>query len=388
VLKAVTPYKGPDGKTYTGKWVDGPTAVTSPALGAEGLKLAELTHSNMPIVHHGWLLRMASTTVDGGIYYDLRGIRGLNQAKYLASRGISEKQVEELGSGDRVAVFRSGVTGKPRRVDLLRGAGVRVSRGTGLAAITHDVRDKDIDPEKDLTRNLLDAQDFAREVIVETASGFHEYSLWNAQGVLQDEVPPDVASDHLIPAPHTKRLQPAIGCIRCHGEQDGWKPLQNDIQAMLNQTGVTVAADAGKGDQFTNLRKLSSLYSGDLTLPLMLGRNSYSSVVGRVTKFKDVNPVQLASKQVAATFNQYTYELVTPRTFAQLVGYKVPENNASELLAKIFPAVPGSVEDPTIAALKSGIGVNWFQAEHALQSSLLRAQAYEASQAVKAEGET
>lgn len=291
-----------------------------------------------------WLTRVLSS-VDGGSYYRLRGIVSLTQEEYLRSRGASEAQVVALESDERAALLRSGVTGKPRRIDVFRGAGVRPSAGTGLVAITHDIFDADVAAAQDPIRNLLKFTDRAREIIVELPNGMHEFTLWDGAGKLVAEAPPNVAADHMIPPPYTRRLEPAIGCIRCHGADGGWKPFANDVQAILGQADVL--AEISEVNQLDTLRRLAGLYAGDLTLPLRLGRDSYADAVFRLTG----QSVERVSAAVSDIWQSYRYDLVTPHVAAAELGGDPQAVTFSDLVGQQTP------ENPYIAALAAGLSI-------------------------------
>lgn len=370
-------------------------AVPAPHLGPDGVLLSQQTASAVPIFHYGWFVRLATTTLDGGVYYDLRGIKGMKQAEYLASRGASEEQVASLQSDERSAIAFSLVTGKPRRIDVFRAAGVRPSRGTGLVSVTHDIRDGDIKADEHPLRNLLTFKDAAREVILELPSGFHEYTLFDGNGNLQNSAPDDIVVDHLVPAPYTKRLQGMISCVRCHGADEGWKPFGNDVKAALGggNGNLDVFADANGGvDQIAAIQRLAGLYSGDLSLALKLGRNSYQDVVFRTTGGRELTAV---SKSVADTFADYAYTLVTPLVACRELGYEITPVKDGDTaggavqLQRILPPVdPGNgtptLEDVTIGLLKRNVPVTRIDWEFVFAEAALRvARATEDAETVK-----
>lgn len=320
-----------------------------------------------PILRADWFVAKVLSTIDGGRYYDFLDIsKQTTQTQYLLSRGASESQVAQLRSDERAALVRSGITGKPRRIDVFRSAGVRPSVGTGLVSITHDVFDADVsDVAFDPLRNLLDATDRGREIILERANGWHEFTLWDAQGRLVDEAPPQLATDHGIPAPHTARLFPAMSCIRCHGSHDGWQPFQNDVQRIVGTDGFDIFGDLNSADQSDTLRRLAGLYSGDLGEALRLGRNSYAANIFSVTR----QSVPAASTAVASTHDDYTFGLVDPPAACRELGIDPQWHGQANLTlrAALPPRKPDATgiasEDPVVRLLQAGLGVNRKQFE-------------------------
>lgn len=345
--------------------------------------LTTATASVCPILRADWFLAKCLTTLDGGRYYDFLGLTAeTTQEQYLLSRGASEAQVATLHSDERAALIRSKVTGKPRRVDVFRSAGVRPSTGTGLVAVTHDPFDEDVDDVAfDPLRNLLNAQDRGREIILERANGFHEFTLWTADGKLVASAPDNLATDHLVPPPYTKRLEAALSCIRCHGPEEGWQPFANDVQKLVGGDGFDVFGDLGQPDQSDTLRRLAGLYSGDLSQPLRLGRNSYTDAVFAVTRLS----VPEVSHAVSELYDRYAYQLVDVNTACAELGLTVEMNSAQlTLAAALPPRAPNeagvSVEDPGVRALTAGVGLNRKQFELVYTDLALRSAAYVAKQ--------
>jgi hypothetical protein len=326
-----------------------------------------------------WFCTKALSTLEGGCYYKFRGLRTLDGKavftlnQYLQSRGADENAVQRLGSDERAAMIKSGVTGKPRRIDVFRGGGVRPSVGTGLVSITHDVSDAQTKIANDPIANLLDLTSAASEAILEVSNGFHEFTLWNNSGELQDEVPPDIANDSTIPEPYTQRLQPAVGCIRCHGPQEGWKPFENDVQRIASGD-LSIWGDLSRGSKAfdaTIVNRLLGLYGGDLADPLRLGRNSYTHVTFMATGGLSVPQAAEATAQV---WVRHEYTLVDAAAVLSTLGVETPPGiDAAKMLRATVPAVVGR-EDPLIDALHKGLGIQRRQFERIWPEILRRAQ--------------
>lgn len=346
---------------------------------AQGSSLAVILRADQ-------FVKTVLTPIDGGRYYDFIGVTSKTDKKtYLARHGISEEQVTSLRSDERAALVRSQVTGKPRRIDVFRGSGVRPSVGTGLVAITHDTFDEDgLNAAKDPIRNLLEAEDQGTEIILERVNGWHEYTLWNKAGASVLSGPDNLVADHLIPAPHTKRLVAAMSCIRCHGPNEGWQPFVNDVKRMLQGQSFDILGDLTQVDQTDTLRRLAGLYSGDLSLPLRIGRDSYSDVVFRATKM----PVPAVHAAIASLHDSYTYDLVDAAKACNELGINIILDSAELTLKAALPPkepVNGiALEDPIVRLLQAGIPINRKQFELVYTDLALRSAPFVLNQREKA----
>lgn len=394
----VKPYKAADGNEY--KFVN--VSVVRPAVhlgdpGEEFLKLTGTISDSAPgaILRADWFMVRALTATDGGIYYDLLGMerkpaKGTALDAYLGRFGLSLKIIDDLDSDARAAVFRSKVTGKPRRIDGFRGAKVKVTRGSGFIGYTNDIRDGDVRADQDPLRNLLNFTAAAHELIAERPNGYHEWTLWDAAGNLANSVPDDVASDHLQPAPYTKRLQPAISCIRCHGAFDGWQPVENDVRKMLRgqSGGLDVFDDLSnlQGGVDNTLLLLAGKYSGELDTtkdrpnpgaPLQIGRDTYAAAVFESTGGRHVPEV---STRVSEIYKNYQLDAVTPTIAARELGFQVDDEAATKTLQRLLPPLPATAdgihpEDPVLGALKAGLAVNRRQWEPVFSDAMVRSYA-------------
>lgn len=372
---------------------------------ANVVALQDATQSLAPVVEYHYFLLRALTAIQdkgvfreiwGGIYYELAGVKQVQAKKEDDAKKVEAKETDEdllfrsLGIGDvnkgitaakifadlrsdqRVAVFRSGITGKPRRVDLFPTLSSR--HGSSIVTVTHDIRDQDVDVGQHAILNLLQVKDFAREVIFTRANGFNGYALFNADGVLQREVPPDVAVDRTIPAPHSPRLQPAISCISCHeGEgSDGYKALTNDVKALLGQK-LDIFDDLSerKGDVPDTLDRLAGLYAGSPDKVLRRARDDFSENQLRVTgpweksaKNDQTDVIKLTANEIVGAVYRYRYDLVDAQQALRELGHVVEKEAAVKTLNELLPPDKGSiqfgiaVEDPRLGALKAGLGIN------------------------------
>jgi hypothetical protein len=198
------------------------------------------------------------------------------------------------------------------------------------------------------------------------------FGLFNGDGVRQDEVPPDVAVDSTIPAPHTRRLQAAIGCIRCHGTDgsDGWKPLQNDVKTLLSGK-LDLLGDLTQRNRIASdvLDRLSGLYQGDFAKNLRRARDDVAEVTLKATgpwpDAKDqTDAAKVAAVKVADEYAAYNYDLVDAQSALRELGIDAGKSESLQLIGMLLPPDERAafadviLEDPRIAALKAGLGIN------------------------------
>lgn len=372
--------------------------VMGPHVGDEAAQLVIGTHSQVPIVRHDYFLRKTLSTLEGGLYYEFRGIEAAPDDKqsdiefFLETfAGVTETDIAKLRSDQKVAMFRSNVTGKPRSVVLFAGAQGRISVNQGLVAITQDMRDSDVDPLADPLLNLLRHKFPAIELFAEMQNGMIAYGLYTGdingdgeydaaqgEGELVRSAPDDIASDATVPAPHTTRLQPAISCIRCHIQQrgevqpEGWLDLTNDVQKMLKSRLDVFGEKPNHFPDQDTVDRLAGLYSGDLTKPLRRARDDFAEAMLRLTGNpgdESASSVTLTHQRIGKVYNAYWYDLVTPETACRELGFDVDgEPAAINLLKRLLPPLAPdhigiSPEDARLGALKAGVSINRLQWE-------------------------
>lgn len=376
----------------------------------QALKL--LTGSRAPVVEHRYFLTRVLATIKGqlnaketdskvfkavfgGLYYEFRGVRKAKDVlgkdtkatdldlffQQLGIGSINGKESQEqlfdrLRSDQRVAVFRSGVTGKPRDVVMFQTPAAKETSGWG--AITGDIRDDQIDIGDRSVANLLKPRRAAREALFPGANGFQIAALFNGDGVLQDEVPHEVADDSTIPHPHTQRLQPAIGCIRCHGTDgsDGWKPLRNDVKTLMKRGKLDIFGDlTGRRFNDDTIDRLVGLYQGDFTKNLTRARDDVAEVTLRATgpwkqgREDQSEVAKVASQRLADEWAEYNFDLVTPHVALKELGFDVPAAHSVAVLRRLLlPDLDQAdvnqagqlffQEDVRVGALLEGLGIN------------------------------
>jgi hypothetical protein len=377
-------FKDKSGNFYlfeNGKWIDknkpfGEIKEKISAYGAhcgieQSVLMQGLMHTNASIVRYDYFISKALSALDGGLYYEFAGIERnpgggkTSQQAFLESLGADEKVVQQLRSDQRVAMFRSNVTGKPRMIEVFQGSGIKPGAGTGLITITYDLADENIDQSSDPIRNLLQFKDDAREVIAEKQNGLHIFALFANDGSLQDAAPDNIVKDHTVPAPHTGRVQSAISCIRCHGPFDGLQPFQNDVKKMMNGLLDIYGDNNSKRTVPETLERLAGLYSGDLTKPMNRSKDDYNSAVFSATLGMNV---PIVSSTVSDIYAEYNYKLVDAEVACRELGFDVPGKDAVKLFSSLIPMLPPDEigirpEDPIVAALKAGLKINRYQWE-------------------------
>jgi hypothetical protein len=354
-----TPTKAPpEGGTPTGGT---PTRVSAPGAHT-GLTNATLlrggTSSALPIVRADWLVRVALSNVEGGQYYELAGIAAstqegvTDQAAWLARFGVDERRSKRGRKIRSAAMWRSRVTDKERRVDVLEGDSLE-----GPVWITHDTDDERQDVVNSPNANLIAFQDAAREAFGMKLNGLPEFALFDNRERLQRVVPPTIARDHLIPSPHTDILQGAISCIRCHGPAAGFLAVQNDVIAMVgsgdDRQRLDVLADlAGKGGLDETLDELSARYLRGLDRFLERSREDHDEAVLRATG-GTLDAAQAAAA-VSDIYGAYWYEPVDAAVACRELGFAVAlrEDDVPAAVAAPGEVIAGAAPSPAVVLLR------------------------------------
>lgn len=382
-----------EGSTFDSRWVAA-IRLTGRHLDLKvATELELLTGSLAPVVENRYFTFRALSTIKdkdngngtftqvfGGLYYDLAGIR---RAKAAGKKKATDEDLlfESLGIGDvdkgitaekifdqtpsdqRVAVFRSGVTVKPRRVDVFP----TLSKGQdaqGFLIVTHDIGRSDVDIATHPLANLEKFKDKAREDIWTRANGLHGFALFDGKGNLVDEAPADVVADRETPAPHTTELAGAISCIRCHGDHDGLKPLRNDVLA-LRQRYIDVFGDLDPKNLNRSipdtLDRMAKRYAGSLEVTLMRGRADYLKFILQATGpmeegAKDQTDIgKVTSRAYARLFQEWYYDPVDARKALVDLGRDVPPKQAVTLFRELVGRDPSGLEDIRIGAMAVGL---------------------------------
>lgn len=381
VLVTTEPYNL-DGKAYSAAYVVlgaaaapvasgilfGPVVQSTAAKDAQDLMT--ITGMTVPIVEAERWMVFSLRTLDGGLYYRLQGLddgkgKRLTQDEWLAGFGADEKRSISLGGRELIGMWASNVTGKPRRAQFMYGINMRPSAGQPLVVITQD----NLDETKDVTihpmYSLLDNRYDATEILATRSNGLIAYGLFDGNGGLQDAAPDNLVRDHTIPKPFTNRLESAISCIRCHGPHDQWQPMANQVKTILSsstsgaQLAVIGDGTAKNSDVATLNIELAKLYSGDLSIPLELARNSYEAACAKLTGVVREQPdhAKWIVSVLTDRYDRYLYKLITPQEALRTLGVScdTPEESAA-MFDLLLPAVSKEegpkLTDVAIASLR------------------------------------
>ena len=232
-------------------------------------------------------------------------------------------------------MFKSKVTGRARMVEQFYSI---IGRGNpGLVFVTHDIAAEDADVGQHAMANLLEFKDVAREIIFVKTNGLLGYLLIKAEdGSLQDEVPAEVAADKTIPDPHGTRLQPAIGCIRCHVLEDGrgWRYARNHVRRMAGGFIDIIGDRNFKNQRDNEFVRLAGLYSGNFELEtLPAARNQHAMAIMRCTgpwdsAAKNQSDIAKVAGDKLASIYAYNYQDIYPSDILREHGLKSDEIDA------------------------------------------------------------
>lgn len=362
------------------------------------LKLRVLLQTEAPVVSLPYVLtRMltavkdqgGSATVFSGLYVEFFGLeetpaKGTALDALLATIGTGdgidvEAFFARVPSERRLAMWKSRVTGKPRRVDLLPAQTVITG---AWVSITQDPADGNYSGLSHAMKSLVRLNAAAREVIWATPLELHGFGLYDGKGGLQREAPSPVVSAEIYrdrngaSCPHSARLQPAISCIECHWAKDdaeGFRPLRNDVLTLKQRRGVVPVDDVNlrKQDLYEVQQMLERLYQGDprrgeVEELISRARADLSKAVLRVTgpwpggRGDQTDVVRLAGAHLVKVYQRYSYEPIDARDALRELGVRPPDKlaEAAALFAQLVPA--GRYETATLEALRAGDEVNRF----------------------------
>jgi hypothetical protein len=339
----------------------------------QAVLLAQLTLSAGAVYRADWLLKMLLDTLDGGQYYEFRqlpletdeDVKTLTEFdRYLRGRGVFIRATQDAQGERRAAITASDVTGKPRRADF----GLALSGG--LWSVTRDIADGGQQAERHPLKNLIEFKDQGREVFVTMPNGMIEYTLFDGQGKLVREAPPELVRDHNIPPPYTARLRPARSCIVCHNTApaDGWREMSNDVQVLLRSGKLDVVADVANLQQSREevIDQLASLYALEVDAAdglLGRARRDYNAAVARTIPVgiafpPDASLVSSVGKLVKDVLYDYDYQRIDGRRAALELGYTLPDAAKDPLSTVLGPDDPTREIDGVAAYLRAGLRVN------------------------------
>ena len=367
--------------------------------GAEMLALATL--SQVPIVRHDYFIRKVLSNVEGGLYYEFRGIvkspnENQTDLEFLLESKFKAriKDFQDSRSDQKVAMFRSRVTGKPRATLFIAGAR-RVTVNQGLIVMTLDLDEDQALQFNDPFLDILKHKYQGIELFAELGNGMILYALYTgdldgdgifevknedgeAEGALVREVPPQIATDHRVPPPYSNRLQPGISCMRCHNQihegrqQEGWIEHPNDVMKLVKAGLDIFGQRKDKQSIQSAIDRKVGLYTGDFAKVFRRARDDYADALLLLTGnigTEEKSGVTENIDQLVKIYHEFWYELITPKRACQELGYGVEtEEDAVKLLNDLLKPLPPnelgiSPEDVRLGALKAGIAINRFQWE-------------------------
>ena len=319
---------------------------------AEMTELQSLTGSRAAFLRGDDFVRLAFSTLDEGIYYDLLGIADLNLAQIMARAGAAETELNKHSPFNWGAVFTSLVTGDERAYLLAPALGVAPEKSRSVMGLTFDFRsdNRRDDPLGTLFMFLTGNRFDAGEAIFMLPNGFPYGILYDGQGRLQDVAPPEVATDPTDRTPH-HQLQAGISCNRCHDLW--WKDAGNNVRWALNngktRGGIYGISDPRLAGLTTDqvFSKLSSSYRANINQTLDESRRIMAAQIAGACGVSAQEAIDGASElYAAASYGDHRLAddnwSVSPRLVLERHGVMVTGNpTALELRAafdRVFPA--------------------------------------------------
>jgi len=303
-------------------------------------RLRALTGSGGALLRGDYFLTQATTTLDGGVYYELAGIADTEEA-FFTSIGLDTDSIDRLRADAGANMFRSLVTFKPRRV---------VRRQGPLGGAWHTYDTAAATPERDPIRNPFAFEYDAGEHIAAKRNGLHLYALFDRAGRRQASVPDNIAKD--TSDPHGSGIvAPMISCLRCHLE-DGLRPVANDQRRLLD-AGIEVFTERPR-----DAERLAAFYFADLEKQLRRDREDFSQAVASATGGLSG---AAASAALAELVNRYRNDLVDAPRAATELGVDAVSMRAAFRTS----------HDPILSALAADIAVDRRQWEAAFAEAAL-----------------
>lgn len=374
----------------------------APYLYPDGASLYEMTGSSVPIMRMDEFIAFAFSTVNGGKYYQLTGLKGnlTDVVLKFAGNDAAEKvkaatnalrtadaeikrQIAEGKSPERIEkilsrinpqqaktkayIEVSGVTGRQRLIDFLTGAAVAPTSGIQLVSISYDIGEDNISIEGDPARNLVNYQTYdGGEAILALPNGLLLYIVFDKQDNLIASVPDNVTHDtkarEIRPAATTARVFSGTSCALCHEFAPGnwgWQPVVNDKYEMARGLGLLLG-DRGLKDQAEAIQNLATQYGADntaLKAMLDMARLPYQYRSHLATNKKTSREVIFG---IADSHWGYWYDYVDPQIAALELGRSLSKEEAQKfLLEAIEPEQDKSIEtrlleDGTLLDIKDG----------------------------------
>lgn len=322
-LKAFAPGPRPKGSLPAPRR---PATALAPWLDSASAKaLALYTRSKVPVVRGDWFLAHTGLQVGrkGTGYFDFLGVK--NRADFQALVGLDEKLAVRLRKETRAIVARSGVALNNRQI-------VRFATITGAYWVTLDANSND--GRRNAVRNLdKDYLHDAEEIYGSLPNGLFGFFAGDRNGVRQDAVPDNIASDSTAPG-NDRRIHP-VSCVRCHVE--GIRPIDDWGRKVYRAPLLLAAAD------YDQARRLQRTYLSDLKRLVRRDQADYAEVLGKLTGYRPAE----AAAAVGRSFADYDQADLDLAGVALASGY--PEARVKQVLLAVATLTPPL--DPVFAGL-------------------------------------
>jgi hypothetical protein len=299
-----------------------------------------------PIMRADWFLYIATSSLaeDNGRYYQFRRIENTKDGKpaeqlWLESLGVDYKVVQNLRSDQRIAKWRSNITGKPRAVEYFFTSSARPTVGPAGVALTRDYFVGKIDFFRHALKNLLNYDYDGTEAMGFLPNGMMSFVLFDGDGNLATFAPDKLVSDRTVPSPHPTILQTPISCFRCHGSTDMWMPATNDVyNTAKGKIGLNIFGDLSSKEGFADtLDRLTGLYAGEMTEFLRLNTNTHAKATFIATNGMSIPDV---AEKIGDVYGVYRYNAVTPQMACLELGWVVTADVAVQQFNTILPILP------------------------------------------------
>lgn len=257
----------------------------------EMLGLATLLKTRVPLVRADWFFYRTSISVNrnGDGYFDFHGFKSRDDAYKLA--GLDLKQIARLKSDMAATLSESGVaTNNARQVWW-------VKTYAGSWWQTFDVNSDAVGKKNLVTLkgdalNKVDFDHDAEETFFNIPNGLFGYIANNNQGVLQQFVPVEIASDGNSPSNDKRIHTGSMSCAGCHVE--GLRPIDDwarEVYRKADDPLKTGQALLGAPDP-KKRERLKRLYLSEMPEQLEIDNAAYAKKLHRLNGMK---PAELAA---------------------------------------------------------------------------------------------
>lgn len=386
------------------------TFTAEPYLGPEGVRLFELTGSNVPIMRLDEWVAFTFSSINGGLYLELCGVeKNLSEtvAKVMGAdaaqkvlraaealrlaQEIHRKEVDSVGKEKARSIFQiagefdkelakskwitneSKVTRRQRAGFFIGGSNVAPADGPQGGGITFEVAEDNTNPDADPQRNVSVYETYnGGEAILTLPNGMLLYLVFDNQDRIIASVPDNIAWDHHATQARsntgTVRVFCGTSCAHCHDKiaatdktigSAGWMPVKNDVARDFLRLS-RILGDRKELDKLREVQRLAANYNADdLQLDGMLNqwRLSFQRAVGLATGAKSSREVTIG---LGDSHYGYWNDYVWPETIVRDLGHVMTRDDAQAFLIRNIEPEPDNLlpdllkEDRIIARAKDG----------------------------------